>query len=217
MNLQAILCSEPNLTSPFKDEIIMKVKPGKKFVETPKNSGVKKFINSTSSSSSKKSKSSSNSGSSEKTMSIQKNSRKRKYSGRVKRACENCKKGKRCCDEGRPCNRCIRLGLESTCKDAKRKNERNSHSSQNSNSCALSQSASYPSSYKQSEEGRLAQLLVSANEIESKEYLPPIQCSSYVSSNFLPNTNSISSLNHWIYPPSLNINVLLKTITSERG
>jgi hypothetical protein len=50
--------------------------------------------------------------------------RKRKFSGRVKRACENCKKGKRCCDENRPCARCVRLGLEKTCRDAKRKNSK---------------------------------------------------------------------------------------------
>jgi len=48
---------------------------------------------------------------------------KRKYSCRVKRACENCKKAKRCCDNGRPCTRCLRLGIESSCRDAARKNK----------------------------------------------------------------------------------------------
>lgn len=52
--------------------------------------------------------------------------KKRKYSGRVKRACENCKKAKRCCDNGRPCARCTRLGIEDSCRDAERKERQDS-------------------------------------------------------------------------------------------
>lgn len=47
--------------------------------------------------------------------------KKRKYAGRVKRACENCKRAKRCCDNARPCSRCLRLGIEDSCRDAERK------------------------------------------------------------------------------------------------
>lgn len=53
---------------------------------------------------------------------------KRKYSGRVSRACQTCKKGKRCCDEARPCSRCIRLGIGDTCIDAERKRPKNQYS-----------------------------------------------------------------------------------------
>eukprot|EP01138_Halocafeteria_seosinensis_P014987 gb/GECG01015299.1/.p1 GENE.gb/GECG01015299.1/~~gb/GECG01015299.1/.p1 ORF type:complete len:203 (+),score=15.66 gb/GECG01015299.1/:1-609(+) len=37
--------------------------------------------------------------------------------GTVQRACEPCNKLKKRCDSGRPCERCIRRGMESECKD----------------------------------------------------------------------------------------------------
>jgi len=49
---------------------------------------------------------------------------KRKCSGRVKRACENCKKAKRQCDPGRPCGRCVRIGIEAGCRDAERRDSK---------------------------------------------------------------------------------------------
>jgi len=54
---------------------------------------------------------------------------KRKYCGRVKRACQNCKKSKRCCDSFRPCSRCSRLGFEDSCVDAERKEKDSSSDS----------------------------------------------------------------------------------------
>lgn len=36
----------------------------------------------------------------------------------VQRACQNCKNAHTCCEEQRPCSRCIKLGIESTCFDA---------------------------------------------------------------------------------------------------
>lgn len=42
----------------------------------------------------------------------------------VKVACVNCKKACKKCDQGRPCQRCIKLGLESSCVDAPRKSRK---------------------------------------------------------------------------------------------
>ncbi|TPX56622.1 hypothetical protein PhCBS80983_g04400 [Powellomyces hirtus] len=39
----------------------------------------------------------------------------------VKRACVNCQKACKKCDNGRPCGRCIKFGLETTCADSARK------------------------------------------------------------------------------------------------
>ncbi|KAI7900495.1 uncharacterized protein BX663DRAFT_517830 [Cokeromyces recurvatus] len=39
----------------------------------------------------------------------------------VKNACVNCQKACKKCDDGRPCKRCIKLGLTATCKDSDRK------------------------------------------------------------------------------------------------
>ncbi|TPX57630.1 hypothetical protein SpCBS45565_g08165 [Spizellomyces sp. 'palustris'] len=39
----------------------------------------------------------------------------------VKRACVNCQKACKKCDNGRPCSRCIKFGLEKTCADSARK------------------------------------------------------------------------------------------------
>lgn len=39
----------------------------------------------------------------------------------VKNACVNCQKACKKCDEGRPCARCIKYGLETTCVDSQRK------------------------------------------------------------------------------------------------
>jgi PAS domain-containing protein len=52
--------------------------------------------------------------------------KKRKYTGRVKVACGNCKRAKRCCDDARPCPRCVRLGIEHYCHDASRKDRQDS-------------------------------------------------------------------------------------------
>jgi len=54
---------------------------------------------------------------------------KRKYCGRVKVACQNCKRSKRCCDNARPCSRCRRLGFED-CMDAERKDKTNAQEEQ---------------------------------------------------------------------------------------
>lgn len=39
----------------------------------------------------------------------------------VKNACVNCQKACKKCDEGRPCQRCIKYGLEASCRDSERK------------------------------------------------------------------------------------------------
>ncbi|KAI8640570.1 hypothetical protein BD408DRAFT_233279 [Parasitella parasitica] len=39
----------------------------------------------------------------------------------VKNACVNCQKACKKCDDGRPCKRCIKLGLTATCRDSDRK------------------------------------------------------------------------------------------------
>jgi PAS domain-containing protein len=39
----------------------------------------------------------------------------------VRRACTNCRKAHACCDEQRPCQRCINLGVIDECKDAENK------------------------------------------------------------------------------------------------
>ncbi|KAJ3022449.1 hypothetical protein HKX48_006127 [Thoreauomyces humboldtii] len=39
----------------------------------------------------------------------------------VKRACVNCQKACKKCDNGRPCSRCIKFGLETSCEDSQRK------------------------------------------------------------------------------------------------
>lgn len=39
----------------------------------------------------------------------------------VKNACVNCQKACKKCDDGRPCKRCVKLGLTSTCRDSDRK------------------------------------------------------------------------------------------------
>ncbi|KAJ2159738.1 hypothetical protein GGF46_002817 [Coemansia sp. RSA 552] len=39
----------------------------------------------------------------------------------VKNACVNCQRACKKCDSGRPCTRCIKLGLVATCEDSKRK------------------------------------------------------------------------------------------------
>ncbi|KAG2206256.1 hypothetical protein INT47_007269 [Mucor saturninus] len=48
--------------------------------------------------------------------SIEKSKRKQ-----VKNACVNCQKACKKCDDGRPCKRCVKLGLTSTCRDSDRK------------------------------------------------------------------------------------------------
>ncbi|ORX89291.1 hypothetical protein K493DRAFT_69779 [Basidiobolus meristosporus CBS 931.73] len=42
----------------------------------------------------------------------------------VKNACINCQKACKKCDEGRPCQRCIKYGLGDTCRDSTRKERR---------------------------------------------------------------------------------------------
>ncbi|KAK9764506.1 hypothetical protein K7432_007925 [Basidiobolus ranarum] len=42
----------------------------------------------------------------------------------VKNACVNCQKACKKCDEGRPCQRCIKYGLGDTCRDSVRKERR---------------------------------------------------------------------------------------------
>lgn len=39
----------------------------------------------------------------------------------VKNACVNCQKACKKCDDGRPCKRCVKLGLTATCRDSDRK------------------------------------------------------------------------------------------------
>ncbi|KAI9265608.1 hypothetical protein BY458DRAFT_513438 [Sporodiniella umbellata] len=39
----------------------------------------------------------------------------------VKNACVNCQKACKKCDDGRPCARCMKLGLAATCRDSDRK------------------------------------------------------------------------------------------------
>ncbi|KAI9487299.1 MAG: hypothetical protein EXX96DRAFT_552585 [Benjaminiella poitrasii] len=39
----------------------------------------------------------------------------------VKNACVNCQKACKKCDDGRPCQRCMKLGLTATCRDSDRK------------------------------------------------------------------------------------------------
>ncbi|KAI8888172.1 hypothetical protein K501DRAFT_26873 [Backusella circina FSU 941] len=39
----------------------------------------------------------------------------------VKNACVNCQKACKKCDDGRPCKRCIKLGLTATCRNSDRK------------------------------------------------------------------------------------------------
>ncbi len=39
----------------------------------------------------------------------------------VKKACVNCKNAHAACDEGRPCKRCVAMGMEQSCIDAERK------------------------------------------------------------------------------------------------
>ncbi|GAA5812355.1 hypothetical protein MFLAVUS_005806 [Mucor flavus] len=48
--------------------------------------------------------------------SIEKSKRKQ-----VKNACVNCQKACKKCDDGRPCKRCVKLGLTATCRDSDRK------------------------------------------------------------------------------------------------
>ena len=55
------------------------------------------------------------------TKSLQPDRPKRKQ---VKNACINCQKACKKCDQGRPCQRCIKYGLTETCKDSLRKNRR---------------------------------------------------------------------------------------------
>jgi len=37
----------------------------------------------------------------------------------VRRACVNCRKSHACCDDARPCQRCVKLGLQDLCEDVK--------------------------------------------------------------------------------------------------
>ena len=45
----------------------------------------------------------------------------RKKRLKVNRACVRCKQAKTCCDDQRPCRRCIRLGCETECVDAEQR------------------------------------------------------------------------------------------------
>ncbi|KAI9321241.1 hypothetical protein BX666DRAFT_952773 [Dichotomocladium elegans] len=47
--------------------------------------------------------------------------RKRPKRRQVKNACVNCQKACKKCDDGRPCQRCIKLGLTATCTNSPRK------------------------------------------------------------------------------------------------
>ncbi|CDH55196.1 hypothetical protein RO3G_04517 [Lichtheimia corymbifera JMRC:FSU:9682] len=49
------------------------------------------------------------------------NNRKRPKRKQVKNACVNCQKACKKCDDGRPCQRCIKLGLTATCTNSPRK------------------------------------------------------------------------------------------------
>ncbi|KAF7721025.1 hypothetical protein EC973_005550 [Apophysomyces ossiformis] len=50
-----------------------------------------------------------------------KSSKKRSKRKQVKNACVNCQKACKRCDEGRPCQRCVKLGLTATCRNSPRK------------------------------------------------------------------------------------------------
>ncbi|ORY93846.1 hypothetical protein BCR43DRAFT_347634 [Syncephalastrum racemosum] len=51
-------------------------------------------------------------------------SKKKAKRKQVKNACVNCQKACKKCDNGRPCQRCIKLGLTATCVDSPRKERR---------------------------------------------------------------------------------------------
>jgi len=50
--------------------------------------------------------------------------KKQKRGSYAKRACNNCRNSHTACDSGRPCKRCVQLGL-TDCQDAERKKKRN--------------------------------------------------------------------------------------------
>jgi len=63
----------------------------------------------------------------------------------VKSACLNCRKRKTGCDSFRPCTKCVRNGLESSCVDVPRKKRSSNRSKSNSMGNSLSNSSSSPS------------------------------------------------------------------------